>query len=151
MTAVRALITDIQNNSPCNKGGFPIVVHGESAYEVAVRNGFVGTEQEWLKSLKGDKGDKGEQGPQGNSGYSGAADELEVVNNISDGGETAALSAEQGKLLGQRMKSAEEELSHTSLDVSMLKARTICISESAYEQLEDKDPEKIYMIYEDED
>lgn len=26
---------------------------GESAYQVAVRNGFVGTEQEWLESLKG--------------------------------------------------------------------------------------------------
>lgn len=27
---------------------------GESAYEIAVRNGFVGTEQEWLESLKMD-------------------------------------------------------------------------------------------------
>ena len=26
---------------------------GESAYEIAVRNGFEGTEQEWLESLKG--------------------------------------------------------------------------------------------------
>lgn len=29
---------------------------GASAYEVAVANGFVGTEQEWLQSLKGDHG-----------------------------------------------------------------------------------------------
>ena len=29
---------------------------GESAYEIAVNNGFVGTEQEWLKSLKGKDG-----------------------------------------------------------------------------------------------
>lgn len=27
---------------------------GESAYEIAVRNGFVGTEEEWLESLKMD-------------------------------------------------------------------------------------------------
>lgn len=27
---------------------------GDSAYEVAVNNGFVGTEKEWLDSLKGD-------------------------------------------------------------------------------------------------
>lgn len=27
---------------------------GKSAYEIAVENGFVGTEQEWLESLKGD-------------------------------------------------------------------------------------------------
>lgn len=32
---------------------------GESAYEVAVHNGFVGTSEEWLASLKGAKGDPG--------------------------------------------------------------------------------------------
>jgi hypothetical protein len=39
---------------------------GKSAYEIAVLNGFQGTEQEWLQSLigpKGDKGDPGEPGP----------------------------------------------------------------------------------------
>lgn len=35
-------------------------IQGYSAYEVAVINGFKGTEEEWLASLKGDKGDKGE-------------------------------------------------------------------------------------------
>lgn len=30
---------------------------GKSAYEVAVKNGFSGTEAEWLASLKGEKGD----------------------------------------------------------------------------------------------
>jgi hypothetical protein len=30
-----------------------------NAYEIAVRNGFVGTEEEWLASLKGEKGDSG--------------------------------------------------------------------------------------------
>lgn len=32
-------------------------IHGYSAYELAVINGFSGTEEEWLASLKGDKGD----------------------------------------------------------------------------------------------
>ncbi|MFJ2196963.1 hypothetical protein [Streptomyces violaceusniger] len=32
---------------------------GDSAYEVAVANGFTGTEAEWLASLKGPKGDPG--------------------------------------------------------------------------------------------
>lgn len=45
---------------------------GLSAYQVAVANGFVGTQVEWLASLegaqgiqglKGDKGDKGDAGP----------------------------------------------------------------------------------------
>ena len=35
---------------------------GKSAYEVAVSNGFVGTEQEWIVSLKGQQGEKGEKG-----------------------------------------------------------------------------------------
>ena len=48
---------------------------------------------------KGDKGDKGDTGAQGNSGYQGAAGELEIVNNLTDGGEAAALSAEVGKNL----------------------------------------------------
>lgn len=33
---------------------------GKSAYQIAVDNGFVGTEAQWLASLKGDKGDKGD-------------------------------------------------------------------------------------------
>lgn len=68
-------------------------LRGDSAYEVAVDNGFYGTEKEWLESLKGkdgkdgytpvkdidyfdgekgDKGDKGEQGVQGDTGEKGA-------------------------------------------------------------------------------
>ena len=35
-------------------------LHGKSAYEIAIINGFEGTEEEWLASLKGDKGDKGD-------------------------------------------------------------------------------------------
>lgn len=50
---------------------------------------------------KGEKGDKGDKGDQGNSGYTGAADELEVVNNLTQGGATAALSAEMGKVLNE--------------------------------------------------
>lgn len=35
---------------------------GPSAYEIAVADGFEGTEQEWLDSLVGPKGDKGDPG-----------------------------------------------------------------------------------------
>jgi hypothetical protein len=38
---------------------------GLSAYEVAIENGFDGTEQEWLDSLVGPKGDTGDTGPAG--------------------------------------------------------------------------------------
>ena len=33
---------------------------GKSAYEIAVENGFVGTEQEWLQQLKGESGKNGQ-------------------------------------------------------------------------------------------
>lgn len=40
----------------------------KSAYEIAVDNGFRGTETEWLKSLKGDPGERGITGPKGDDG-----------------------------------------------------------------------------------
>lgn len=43
---------------------------GFSAYQTAVQNGFVGTEAEWIASLKGVKGDQGPQGIQGVEGLS---------------------------------------------------------------------------------
>lgn len=43
------------------------------AYAIAVKNGFEGTEAEWLYSLKGDKGEtgKGEKGDKGDPGKDG--------------------------------------------------------------------------------
>lgn len=64
---------------------------GKSAYQIWLDNGNVGSEADFLASL------------QGNSGYSGAAGELEVVNNLNDGGATAALSAEMGKTLNSEV------------------------------------------------
>lgn len=45
----------------------------------------------------------GLKGAQGNSGYQGVAGELQVVNNLTEGGETAALSAEMGKQLSEQL------------------------------------------------
>lgn len=50
--------------SACSKQGL-------SAYEIAVKNGFEGTEIEWLESLKGDKGDAGKDGEDGINGDDG--------------------------------------------------------------------------------
>lgn len=44
---------------------------GKSAYQHALDNGFAGSEQEWLKSLKGEKGEPGIQGPAGQNGEQG--------------------------------------------------------------------------------
>ena len=63
---------------------------GLSAYQVAVKNGFVGTEQEWLDSLVGEKGEKGDTGNTGATGEPGrdgyvqytAGDNITIENNV---------------------------------------------------------------------
>lgn len=44
---------------------------GKSAYELAEEHGYVGTEEEWLASLKGERGERGQQGVQGEQGLRG--------------------------------------------------------------------------------
>ena len=46
---------------------------GESAYQIALDNGFVGTEAEWLASLQGPAGAEGPAGPMGPAGPAGPA------------------------------------------------------------------------------
>lgn len=46
-------------------------VDGLSAYQIAVKNGFIGTEKEWESSLKGEKGDPGKDGLPGADGRDG--------------------------------------------------------------------------------
>ncbi len=73
---------------------------GKSAYEIWLAQGNTGTEADFLASL------------QGNSGYQGAAGELEVKNNLTEGGATAALSAEMGKQLNNTK--ADKDLENLS-------------------------------------
>lgn len=56
---------------------------GKSAYDIAVEEGFQGTEEEWLQSLIGQKGDPGIQGPEGEQGPPGEK---------GDPGDTSVLS-----------------------------------------------------------
>lgn len=83
--------------------------NGKSAYEVAVDNGFEGTEAQWLASLKGadgspgatgakgDKGDKGDTGATGPQGPAGVSDIVLIA--LSDDPRYAQLTAliSQGK------------------------------------------------------
>lgn len=79
-------IKTINNTSLLGSGNISIP-SGKSAYDIWLDAGNTGTESDFLESLKG------------NSGYSGAAGELQVVNDLTTGGATAALSAEMGKTL----------------------------------------------------
>ncbi len=40
--------------------GTQVVAYGKSAYDLAVKNGFEGSEEDWIASLKGEKGDQGD-------------------------------------------------------------------------------------------
>jgi hypothetical protein len=50
----------------------PAGADGLSAYEIAVAGGYLGTQAEWLLSLKGEKGDTGDTGPEGPAGQDGS-------------------------------------------------------------------------------
>lgn len=65
---------------------------GYSAYELAVQNGFEGTKEEWIASLKGEKGDQGEQGIQGEQGPQG---EQGIQGIQGEKGDTGEVSLEQ--------------------------------------------------------
>lgn len=60
------------------------IVTGKSAYEIAVDNGFSGTVEEWLASLKGEKGNTGAKGATGAAGKDGkSAYELAVQQGFT--------------------------------------------------------------------
>ena len=65
-------------------------VRGESAYDVAVRNGFTGTEEEWLASLKGEPGEPGPRGATGYIDIAGNGMAITVENGIIHFVETEA-------------------------------------------------------------
>ena len=79
---------------------------GKSAFEIAVEHGFVGTEAEWLKSLKGVDGKNGVDGLPGKDGKDGAdglpghngADGKNGVDGIdgSDGKSAFEIAVENG-------------------------------------------------------
>lgn len=64
--------------------GNVISADAKSAYVIALEHGFIGSEAEWLASLKGKQGEKGEQGIQGIQGEKGqnGKDGTNGVNGI---------------------------------------------------------------------
>ena len=53
------MVGNLETKIVLNGGLFPMGTKGYSAYEVAVQQGFEGTVDEWLASLKGEKGQDG--------------------------------------------------------------------------------------------
>lgn len=81
---------EIAFNSDFFNGGVIVGVDGASAYELAVENGFVGTVEEWLASLKGKDGRDGIDGENGKDGktpvrgvdYYTEADKADLIESI---------------------------------------------------------------------
>lgn len=88
-------IKTVNNTSLLGDGD--VTIEGKSAYQVAVDNGFSGSQQQWLESLKGPQGDAG------NVTVTDGVAEITIVNNLEDGGSGDALSAEMGKQLNDRV------------------------------------------------
>lgn len=70
---------------------------GKSAYEIALENGFVGTETEWLESLKGADGKDGINGKDGSDGVPGqdGIDGQDGING-ADGKSAYIIAVEHG-------------------------------------------------------
>lgn len=63
--------------------------NGLSAYEIAKNGGFIGTEEDWLKSLKGEQGEKGQNGADGKTPVKGtdyftAEDKSEFTAEVTE-------------------------------------------------------------------
>ena len=59
-------------------------INGKSAFEIAVENGFIGTETEWLESLKGKDGADGKDGAVGPQGEQGPPGKDGVTPDMSE-------------------------------------------------------------------
>lgn len=87
VNVVTITLTDGTSNKFNVRNGYDGAA-GKSAYEVAVDEGFDGTEADWLESLKGKPGARGGIGPEGKSAYEIAVkegfegDELEWLDSL---------------------------------------------------------------------
>lgn len=63
-----------------------------------------------LMSDRGEQGIQGPVGPQGNSAFDGTG--VEIVNNLTQGGQSAVLSAEQGKVLKTELTELESQFNN---------------------------------------
>lgn len=59
-----------------------------SAYSLALKHGFQGTEEEWVRSLKGPRGEQGPQGEKGAPGTAGVG--IASIAQVREGAEDGA-------------------------------------------------------------
>ena len=111
---------------------------GKSAYEVAVDNGFVGTEAQWLASLHGAQGPAGASGPQGPAGADGqqgpaGADWVPTETELNDIAQRAVnlIPTTQGVLYGHYGSDVHAGDTITEAEATELLERDLKVFESA--------------------
>ena len=115
----------------------PNLIHGKSAYEIAVINGFEGTEAEWLASLKGEKGVIGPQGEKGADGKDyllTEADKKEIAEmakpKIDQTYTPDSENAQSGKAVAQALENYHTADVVNSM-VEALKTKTVAFTNGA--------------------
>lgn len=97
---------------------------GKSAYQSWLDQGNVGTEAQFLASLKGADGKDGKDGAQGNTGSS-VDYPYELVNNVTTNDATKGLSAAQGVVLDEKISQLGLKVDEKAdqADLSQLEAK----------------------------
>ena len=90
-------------------------IEGKSAYQIAVEKGFIGTETEWIASLKGEIGPMGPQGIQGKTGPQGIQGETGPIGPQGIQGEIGPIGPQgiQGKIGPQGPKGDSYQITET--------------------------------------
>ena len=112
-----------------------IVVKTKTAYDIAVDNGFTGTEEEWVKSIKGEPGEKGDTGEQGIQGEKGEKGEKGIQGEKGDTGEQG-IQGEKGEK-GEKGDKGDSVLAPPKI-----------YTRDEYNQLATKDSNTLYFISE---
>ena len=112
-----------------------IVVKTKTAYDLAVDNGFTGTEAEWVQSIKGEPGEKGDTGEQGIQGEKGDTGEQGIQGEKGDTGEQG-IQGEKGEK-GEKGDKGDSVLASPKI-----------YTRDEYNQLETKDSNTLYFISE---
>ncbi len=106
---------------------------GLSAYEIAVQEGFVGTEAEWLESLHGEDGSDAT---------------VTIEDNLESTDPTHVLSANQGRILKEGQDVNSTEIAAITNDGQVTKR--IFLTQSEYDALIEIEENTEYCILEDE-
>ena len=114
------------------------VITPENAYDIAVRLGFNGSEEEWLKSLKGNDGTDGKNGTNGKDGKNGVGITDVYVNE--DGYLTVVFSDKSTTIAGYVGITPED----TSTEPPVLSKTTLTIPEGKVYLLSSDRPETKY-------